>query len=555
MFNTVYQTLLVSLKLANSHESGQEVPRLGVSTSPEEWYRQAQQYFSKSLFPEAEFCFRKAGMPWWSDVARAYGARQAASKLPENHTERSNAFAKVAASFANLTEQALETEYEENLRLLSLNSAEAYAMILDHAMAAELFLKAQKYTESAYYYRMAGLFEEAVGVVKRYAVDPSVAERIIFAAKITYTKRGDMASLHKAWHLCEGKAQFLEFLQDNGFEDQRVPFLESISEYEEAAQLLWKGGDHAGAILRFQKAATPSSRHGAARCLLEGMAENALFATGYGTQSDQLARLFGLAKTILLSEADKAEVDMFQAVSSLKGSELKRHGERCLGGGDIRGAILALDAWTKSKDLLGLAQADDQKAVDLLLMCRKLAKAIKSTAQTYDIIDTPPMQRMFGVSSASNLHMSGNSGGPIQRRVLPQSFIYSEARESIRRAGKPTTKEADPVILSKNTINSILRKALLERLNRLLGEIDLLARRSKAFEVCMHFLTAGRCGDGRSCWRDHVSWNAFTVVKFNLKFRLHALLIALLDEFVAIDQGQKGNMHAIHQKYGFSHGL
>lgn len=137
-------------------------------------------------------------MTWWADVARAYGERQAASKLSKNHSDRSNVLAKVATNFDNLARQAVETEYPENIRLLFLNSAEAYAMIPDHAIAAELFLKALKYTESAYHYRMAGLFDEAIEVVKRYTVDPSVAERILYAAKIVLAKRGDMASLQWA---------------------------------------------------------------------------------------------------------------------------------------------------------------------------------------------------------------------------------------------------------------------------------------------------------------------------------------------------------------------
>ncbi|KAG9047264.1 hypothetical protein FS837_002667 [Tulasnella sp. UAMH 9824] len=517
----IAETLLVGLKLAESYEFSQEVPLLGVSASPEEWDRQAQQYFSKSLFAEAAFCFRKAGMTWWADVARAYGERQAASKLSKNHPESSNVLARVANSFANLARQAIETEYPENIRLLFLNSAEAYAMIPDHAVAAELFLKALKYTESAYHYRMAGLFDEAIEVVKRYTVDPSVAERIIYAAKIVLAKRGDMVSLHKAWHLCEDKVQFLEFLQDNGFAERRVPFLENTS----------------------------SSRHRAAQCLREGIAEHVFFATNYGEQSDQLSQLFNLSEATWLSADAKAEVEMFQAVTTLKTSELQLHGERCLANGDVRGAMLALDAWITSGGLSGLAQADDQNAAELLLLCRRFAKTVKTTAQTPGLIDSPPMQKIFGITSPSSNYMSSSSGVIVQRMVLPQSFIYSAAQNSTRRVGGPTTKAANPVVLSKNSINSILRNALLEKLNRVLSEVDLLARKSRAFGLCTRFLTLGRCTNGAElCWRDHVHWSTFTVMKFNSKFRLHTLLIALLDEFVATDQRQKEQTHVIRQK-------
>lgn len=240
---------------------------------------------------------------------------------------------------------------------------------------------------------------------------------------------------------------------------------------------------------------------------------------------------------------------MFQAVTTLKTSELQLHGERCLANGDIRGAMLTLDAWIASGALSGLAQADDQNAAELLLLCRKFAKAIKTTAQTPGLIDSPPMRKLFGITSPSSNYMSSSSGVIVQRMVLPQSFIYSAAQDSARRVGGPTTKEANPVALSKNSINSVIRNALLERLNRILSEVDLIARKSRAFGFCTRFLTVGRCSNGGElCWRDHVHWNAFTVMKFNSKLRLHLLLIALLDEFVAIDQRQKEQTHGIQKK-------
>lgn len=100
----------------------------------------------------------------------------------------------------------------------------------------------------------------------------------------------------------------MEFLQDNGFGERRVPFLESIYEYEEAGQLLWKDGNHASAILRFDKADTSSSRHHAAQCLREGIAEHVFFATNYGEQSDQLSQLFNLSEATWLSADAKTEV-------------------------------------------------------------------------------------------------------------------------------------------------------------------------------------------------------------------------------------------------------
>lgn len=212
------KTLLVTLELAESHGSDKEVLQFGgmmtdfkacdshllahiVSNTVGEWAKQAQTYFSKSLFSEAGFCFRKAEMTWWADVALAYGQRQAALRLPEKHSERNNNFAKAASEFDRLARQAQKTEYPENLRLMFLNAAESYVVIADHVQAAKSFLKAQKPTEAAYYFRLAGLFDQALKVVRHFPVDPVVAESIKYAAMVVYTRKRDLPSLQSVYRI------------------------------------------------------------------------------------------------------------------------------------------------------------------------------------------------------------------------------------------------------------------------------------------------------------------------------------------------------------------
>ncbi|KAG8918499.1 hypothetical protein FRC00_012428, partial [Tulasnella sp. 408] len=391
------ETLLVTLELAESHGSDKEVLQFGVSNTVGEWAKQAQTYFSKSLFSEAGFCFRKAEMTWWADVALAYGQRQAALRLPEKHSERTNAFSKVASEFDRLARQAQKREYPENLRLMFVNAAESYVVISDHVQAAKSFLKAQKPTEAAYYFRLAGLFDQAVKVVRHFPVDPVVAENIKYAAMVVYTRKRDLPSLQKARKLCETQDQFFEFLRDHGFEDQRITFLDSISDHEEVAQALWDNGDHMAAVHRFRRSSTSSSRRKASRCLSEAISANVFFAKSYGDPSSLASQLFELAKDTLLSSYDRTEITLFRAVATLNSADLKLHSQRCIDAQDTRGAFLALDAWTQSGALSALEKAEDQDAAEILSLCHKFSMAVKTVIRAH--FDDPEFQRMFGIAS------------------------------------------------------------------------------------------------------------------------------------------------------------
>ncbi|KIO30540.1 hypothetical protein M407DRAFT_20428 [Tulasnella calospora MUT 4182] len=229
-------------------------------------------------------------------------------RLAEKHPHRSTTFLEVARTFDRLAHQVDVTEGSESWRLLFLNAAECYAVPPDHSQAARAFLNARKHTDAAYHYRMAGMFDAAVGILRAHTIDTELAESITYAAKFVFTTEENVTSLHKAWKLCSSKEDYIEFLQDNGFEKQRIMFLDSVAEHEEAAQALWEARDYLSAVLRFRRSAKESSKQKAARCLLEGMRENVFFVTSYGNPSDVLIQLFNLSQDVDLSADERTQV-------------------------------------------------------------------------------------------------------------------------------------------------------------------------------------------------------------------------------------------------------
>lgn len=160
-----------------------------------EWAEQAQQYFAKNLFSEAAFCFHRAGLPWWMTVAQTYKDRQEAIRLNEDDPSRLSKYSEIAQAFDQLAQEGRWKENQESLRLLFVNAGECYAVASQYIPAAVAFLKARKYTAAAYQYRMAGCFDEAIDILKRYTVDSDVAESIKYAAKFVFTRKGDFRSL------------------------------------------------------------------------------------------------------------------------------------------------------------------------------------------------------------------------------------------------------------------------------------------------------------------------------------------------------------------------
>ncbi|KAG8937463.1 hypothetical protein FRC00_005249 [Tulasnella sp. 408] len=527
------ENLLVNSGLATSYDPGETVERLVATNADDEWTEQAKEYFSKSLFLEAEFCFRQAKETWWADVAQAYDSRQDAMRLSEKHINRSTIFSQVAKTFERLVQEAKPTEDSESIRLLLSNAAECYSAIPDHVSAAHRFLQAGKETQAAYHFRMAGMFDEAIRVVERHTVDPDLAESIMYAAKFVFSSKKDPTSLHKARKLCADKEEFLEFLQDNGFEEQHVIFLDSITEHEEAAQVLWDTKDYVSAVTRFCQARTLSSRQKATRCLLEGLRANIPFATGYRNQPGIVSDLFKLTSDCEMSAEEKAEIDLLHAITNLQTADLDRYSQEYFEAGNIRCALLALDAWTQSGPLETIESATADQVADILLLCQKFGWVVNFLVRDTGFIDRPDIQTLFNISPTEQGMELEAQEIASQRVVQPRSFIFQRAVA----ACQPSGSQTNSITLPKNAVDDLVRRALLERMNALIEKVDTSSRTSRPFEICTKFLTAKSCTghNDRSCWRDHISQKEITIQQFNTRFRLHLLCVALVDYWTAID--------------------
>ncbi|KIO30566.1 hypothetical protein M407DRAFT_20454, partial [Tulasnella calospora MUT 4182] len=365
-----------------------------------------------------------------------------------------------------------------------------------------------------------------IGVITQHPVNPDLAESITNAAKIAYAKREDEASLHKARNLFANKDEFLEFLEDHGFENQTVIFLASVEEYERAGDIRMEAEDYVSAIRLFRRARTVSSHHKASACLWAGLRANISFAIGYGKKPKQLSQLFRLSRDAGLSESEEEEVYLLEAVSSNDSARLKEYGIRYLSSGNNFRALLALDAWASADTIQGLPSASGVEAAEMLNMCLKLCAVTNNTTRMPNILDSQDARNLFCISSAGTAGRWRSESVAVKRH----SFVHRSRTQTA--GGRKRVSKAAAEIYSKDAVKSEIHKGLWTRLNKFINHVESLAQNSRAYELCIPFVTSGRCGDEAPdlCWREHAADTELTVPQFNSRFRLHILTIALLNQ-------------------------
>lgn len=186
-----------SKDLVRSCIPGSDVPRLAVSSSPQEWGATGVDLFQRKQYLQAMECFERAGLHREVDVCRAYSLRERAQSVPISSQKNGDALAKaafVAAAEAFITCAEAASKDMERRGYFRI-AGECYIKNDDNSRAAELFLRAKEYTLAAQHYRKAGLFDVAVEVIQTHREDipPDVVESIVDVARLVYFRGTQVA--------------------------------------------------------------------------------------------------------------------------------------------------------------------------------------------------------------------------------------------------------------------------------------------------------------------------------------------------------------------------
>jgi hypothetical protein len=166
---------------------GADVPRLAVSSTPEEWADFGKSLFQHKRYVQAMHCFGRACMDREVAAARAYSLREQARTMPlRNHHEDTRAKAAFLVAAEAFLDCALAATKEK--RAYFRIAGDCFVSHGDDVKAARAYLDGKEYTLAAERYRKAGLFDDAVRIIKAHGQEMplKVVESIIGVARIVY---------------------------------------------------------------------------------------------------------------------------------------------------------------------------------------------------------------------------------------------------------------------------------------------------------------------------------------------------------------------------------
>ena len=302
-------------EIQNCHP-GSDVPKLAVSSSPEEWEKSGRTLFSNKRYLQAMHCFERAGLTREIAVSHTYYLRELARSTSITGSKsgvlsRQTAFLAAAEAFVECSGSAKSAK-EKKAYLRSAGDCFEHAR--DDYRAAQSYAQAEEYNAAVKLYRKCASFDEAVAIVthNRQEVEEEVAGNIIGVARLFYFKGGELEYVHsnrsymflppsssKAKQLFDSVEEQLEYLEDFDLDFSKAAVLENLGKFQDAAEIHLAEGRTTEAIRLFliDKGNEESIARGRT-CILQGLWEKASFNTRGLNRSEQVVELLKLASSV-----------------------------------------------------------------------------------------------------------------------------------------------------------------------------------------------------------------------------------------------------------------
>ncbi|KZT68439.1 hypothetical protein DAEQUDRAFT_671296 [Daedalea quercina L-15889] len=497
--------------------SSKDVPRLAVSSTPEQWAKTASMLFKNKRYSQAMHSYEQANLPNDRDTAEAYylreKARTARTKSRTDNSARASAYTKAAEAFRKSAHQTMKEEQKlAHFRI----AAECHIQAGDVVRAAQAYLLAQEFTLSANLYRRAGLFDDAVSVIKghRNSIDPRVVQTIMDVSRLEYLRK---RNIKRARALFDSDEDALEYMDDRGLDPARAALLEQLGRFSDAAQVHLDEGRTLEAIPLFLRdRQNPHAHERASYCLLDGLRRRLSF----GINPSQVAQLDHVLQELchILCSQDVVTAnlsaaiqdEMFRAIISndvqqlFKLSEHFRHWHK-----DNICALRCLDHGFLTMPKLDIASLP--VIAESLHHFSAYVDFLRMYASATDLCDNEGMRRLFAFQIASEDFFL----------VPKDTFLYGRCvrpgpRPGPRYSYRPSDQGA---LLPKDELNRLLRHALQERLRQKVHDENVLCRRTRAFQVCLHFFTSSKC-NRVECPQDHLAAENHNTGSYNLRIRV-----------------------------------
>ncbi|KAF8151989.1 hypothetical protein K438DRAFT_1988110 [Mycena galopus ATCC 62051] len=496
--------------------------RLAISSTAAEWEEQGRKLFANKRYQQSKHCFERALLPQQAAMAGAYYLRAEARKCPVGNNRqaiqaRRAAFMEAAVAFADCAKEDGTLAY---FRI----AAECFEQAGEDLQAAESYLAAEEYTRSTELYRKLGKFDEAVDILKSHREDirPEVVESVTNVARLFYFKEH---KLEKANALFSSYEEALEYLEERGLDVAHATLLESLGRFCDAAEVHLEEGRTFEAIKLFLRDRDDmhSIRRGT-ECILQTLWHKVSFAVSPNDDPSvpALLALATKAEASFLSENDRNELSMFQAICGREISTLQRLGELFETTNPIA-ALLCLDHCFTNPPKIQALRVDGVSGELRVFLCYI---KLLNTFTWADPCAHPLVEKLFGyIRQGDNDFL-----------VSKHTFLYSalgEGHPAFRRANMEENMES--IILDGSELRDVYHQTLKERLRLRVLQENEMCKKTRAFSPCLTFsVFEGQC-NRVDCPLEHLP--PPTREEYNLRVRIHLqqILIFQTGQFVISD--------------------
>ncbi|KDN37502.1 hypothetical protein RSAG8_10101, partial [Rhizoctonia solani AG-8 WAC10335] len=498
----------------------------------------AYQQGSNLSFPQAVFCFEKAGLLVERDIASAYQARKDARLLLVKSVDRQTrrgAFKRAANDFLGC---AFLSKGKQQISCY-LRAAECFIQAEEWKLAAESYLSAEQFDLSARNFRRAGCFDQAVQIVKKYRnrlKSQDLVDEILGIARLEFLRKSEY---QKASELFEDLEEQLEYMEDFGFDAARIHVLELNGRFTDAAAVALQERNTLEGVRLLLLSNQDNHKLQAVKYAVHGLwtlLPYGAFVTPDNENSiGELLRQLATTEPKLLSKDEQRGLDLFRAIHAKNLDRILALSRSNALLARAPEALLGFAHCSKFLTTLQQASLDDFNTKSILALSYyngliQLSRTIK--------IPSVETQRLLGFEPvAANPTSKPDTDNP----EASEFWIYSSSRLFEPAKRLPGSPEPVPLALGLSALvipESALQRLIIDtvtkRLNNEVWTMTSVTTSLHALRLCLDFAVFGKC-TRPGCGRQEVSSIRTTDQDrqkyFNLRVRAHVLQALIVQAF------------------------
>ncbi|CAE6534820.1 unnamed protein product [Rhizoctonia solani] len=514
------------------------MPQLSASSSEADWAKSGRLLFNKALYPQAMFCFEKAGLLVERDITGAYQARKDArlllAKSADRQTRR-DAFKKAANDFLGC---AFLSKGKQQISCY-LRAAECYIQAEEWKLAAESYLSAEEFDLSARNFRRAGCFENAVQIVKKYRdrlKSRELVDEILSIARLEFLRKSEY---QKATELFKDVEEQLEYMEDFGFDAARIHVLELHERFVDAASVALQERNTLEGVRLLLRSNEDNHKLQAVKHAIHGLwtllPYGAIITPDNESSIEGLLRQLSTIELKLLSEDERRELDLFRAIHSKNLDRILALSRSSALLARAPEALLGFAHCSKFLTTLQQASLVEFNVRSVLALSYynglvQLSRTIKtSSMETQRLLGFEPVK----AGTISEPDMDNTEASEFW--IYSSSHLFEPAKRLLGvQEPMALALGLSALVVPQSSLQRLIVDTVTRRLNNEVGSMSTATSALYALRPCLEFAVFGKCNQPR-CGRQEV--NSIRVEEhdrqkyFNLRVRGHMLQALIIQAF------------------------